>query len=59
MIELNGDNLGVAGASSGSVDISYASPGRKHFISLTRDDVNRLEPGILLNDSLVDFFTRW
>ena len=59
MIELNGDNLGMSGDIGGigiKEDRSYAAPGRKAFITLRRDDVNRLKPGVYLNDSLVDFW---
>ena len=62
LIELNGDNLGVSGDIGGigiKEDRAYAAPGRKAFITLRRDDVNRLKPGIYLNDSLVDFWMRW
>jgi len=36
-----------------------ATSGRTHFLSITREDRDRLEPGEFLNDTLVDFWMRW
>ena len=32
---------------------------RTHYITIRDDDINRLEPGEFLNDSLVDFWMKW
>jgi Ulp1 family protease len=36
-----------------------ASMGRAHFLTITREDRDRLEPGEFLSDTLVDFWMRW
>jgi Ulp1 family protease len=33
--------------------------GRTHYLSITREDYQRLEPGEFLNDTLIDFFMKW
>jgi hypothetical protein len=36
-----------------------ATTGRAHFLSITGEDRDRLEPGEFLNDTLVEFWMRW
>jgi hypothetical protein len=35
------------------------SSSRAHYLTITVGDCERLEPGVFLNDTLIDFFMRW
>jgi hypothetical protein len=36
-----------------------SSNGRSHYLTITAGDCRRLEPGVYLNDTLIDFFMQW
>ena len=38
---------------------STVSSGRTHYLTIRNDDMDRLEDGEFLNDTLIDFFMRW
>ena len=59
--ELGGDLLGVGdhGTESTANTMQNDSIGRTNYITIGEDDVERLGPGKLLNDTLIDFWMRW
>lgn len=42
-----------------STAASAAPSGRTHYLTIRNEDMDRLEPGEFLNDTLIDFFMRW
>ena len=63
--ELGGNLLGVEGARPSlygggtDSDEKKGKSSRTHYITIHENDVERLSPGIFLNDTLVDFWMRW
>jgi hypothetical protein len=42
-----------------AMEIETKTGERHHFLTVRVEDYKRLEPGIFLNDTLVDFWMRW
>ena len=71
--ELGGDLLGlddmddtkppadaaIQGVQSDVEDDGKGESSRPHYVTIQDDDVERLCPGQLLNDTLIDFWMRW
>lgn len=72
LTELGGDRLGVAetivevpddpnedgNEAQGDPALSNTSS-RRHYITISQDDRDRLAPGVFFNDAIVDFFMSW
>mmetsp|Transcript_3548 Transcript_3548/g.9364 ORF Transcript_3548/g.9364 Transcript_3548/m.9364 type:complete len:1591 (-) Transcript_3548:489-5261(-) len=48
-----------AGSSEKGGSTKVRSAGRTHHLTIRSEDVDRLEPGEFLNDTLIDFWMRW
>ncbi len=42
-----------------SVYAVYGMPGKSDLLQITRADMTRLHPGRFLNDTLIEFYTRY
>jgi len=42
-----------------TVDISKKIRGRNHYLTIRKEDLDRLEPEEFLNDTIIDFWMRW
>lgn len=51
------DNL--AAVPSDQADVEESGGSRSHTLTISVGDCQRLEPGIFLNDTLIDFFMQW
>jgi len=47
------------GASASVASAPSKATARTHYLTLRQDEMERLEPGEFLNDTLIDFFMRW
>ena len=47
------------GASANVASAPPKATARTHYLTIRQDEMERLEPGEFLNDTLIDFFMRW